>query len=83
MTVQRKKPPKHVIWDQAAILRRIADLEAAITAFTSSSENPTSDTQGTVVRNVRDYEILSAISQQTEVLERIEQQLIFLTEIEP
>ena len=78
MTIQRKTPPTPVAWDQQNILARLRDLESAVANITSSTVNPLSDSSATVVRNVRDYEILSAIAYQTEVLERIEQQLIIL-----
>ena len=74
--------PDLVAWDQTSILREIAALKGAMTALTNLTGNPTSDSRGVVTRNVRDYEIIEAIQGNTEVLERIQTQLSFITEIE-
>ncbi len=58
MTVQRKKPPEHVTWDQVAILRRIADLEVAITSFTHTSGTPGEDDSAVIVKNPSDNDFL-------------------------
>ncbi len=71
--------PDLVAWDQTSILREIAALKGAMTALTNLTGNPTSDSRGTVVRNVRDYEIIEAIKAQTKVLERISEQLEILS----
>ena len=79
MAIARKHIPEPVIWDQASILREIAKLTGQISALTNLTENPASDTRATVVRNVRDYEILASIERNSEVLERIQRQLGFIT----
>ena len=79
MSIQRKHIPEPVIWDQTSILREIAKLTGQISALTNLTGNPASDTRATVVRNVRDYEILAAMDRNTEVLERIQRQLSFIT----
>lgn len=72
--------PEQVVWDQTSILREIAALKGALTTLTNLTENPTSDTKGLVTRNVRDFEIISAIQDNTQVLERIERQLSYITD---
>ncbi len=79
MSVQRKHIPEPVIWDQTSILREIAKLRSQLAALTNLTGNPASDTRATAVRNVRDYEILAAMDRNTEVLERIQRQLSFIT----
>ena len=79
MSIQRKHIPEPVIWDQTSILREIAALKSQISALTNLTGNPSSDIRATVVRNVRDYEILAAMDRNTEVLERIQRQLSFIT----
>ena len=80
MAVARKHIPEPVVWDQQSILREIAKLRSQLAALTNLTGNPSSDTRGTVVRNVRDYEILAAIERNTEVLGRIEQHLSFISD---
>ena len=70
--------PDPVIWDQTSILRSISALKGALTALTNLTGNPTSDSRGVVTRNVRDFEIISAIKDNTAVLRRIEEQLEIL-----
>ena len=82
MSIQRKHIPEPVIWDQTSILREIAALKAQISTLTNLTENPASDTRATVVRNVRDYEILASMDRNTEVLERIQRQLGFITHLD-
>lgn len=82
MSAQRKTIPEFVQWDQQSILREIAALKAQISTLTNLTENPTSDTRATVVRNVRDYEILSALDHLSEIMERVQMQLSFITNIE-
>ena len=77
MAIARKHISEPVIWDQTSILREIASLKAQISTLTNLTENPASDTRATVVRNVRDYEIIAAIERNTEVLGRIQRQLGF------
>ena len=79
MAVQRKKVPLFVQWDQQSILRRIGKLEDALTVLISQTTTPSSDTEGIVVRNVRDHEILEGQERITEILERIQFQLSFMT----
>lgn len=74
--------PKAVIWDQTSILREISRLIGALTTLTNLTGNPTSDTRGVATRNIRDHEILDAINANTEVLERIQTQLSFMTEVD-
>ena len=80
MAVARKHIPDPVVWDQTSILREIAKLKSQISVLTNLTDNPSSDTRATVVRNVRDYEILAAIERNTEVLGRIEQHLSFISD---
>ena len=82
MAVARKHIPEPVIWDQLSILREIAKLTSQISVLTNLTTNPSSDTRGVVVRNVRDYELIAAIERNSEVLERIQQQLSFITSVE-
>ena len=82
MSIQRKHIPEPVIWDQTSILREIAKLRSQLAALTNLTENPASDTRATAVRNVRDYEILAAMDRNTEVLERVHQQLSFITGVD-
>ncbi len=82
MSIARKHIPEPVIWDQTSILREIAKLTGQISALTNLTGNPSSDTRATVVRNVRDYEILAAMDRNTEVLERIQLQLSIITGVE-
>ena len=82
MTVARKHIPQPVVWDQTSILKQISELEGALTALTNLTGNPSSDTRGVAVRNVRDYELLAGFAALTEVLERIQRQLGFLTEVD-
>lgn len=82
MTIQRKTPPTAVAWDQQNILARLRDLEAVIAAFTKSTSNPSSDDSATLVRNIRDHEIISGLDNLHEVLERIQLQLSILTDVE-
>ena len=82
MSPQRKHIPEFVQWDQQSILREIAALKAQISTLTNLTGNPSSDTRGTVVRNVRDYEILAAMDRNSEVLERIQLQLSIITGVE-
>ncbi len=79
MSIQRKHIPEPVIWDQTSILREIAKLRSQLAQLTNLTSNPSSDTRATVVRNVRDYEILAAIERNTEFLGRIEQHLSFIS----
>ena len=82
MAVQRKHIPEFVQWDQQSILREIAALKAQISTLTNLTGNPASDTRGVVTRNVRDYEILATMDRNTEVLERIQRQLSFITNVD-
>lgn len=79
MTIQRKTPPTAVAWDQQNILARLRDLEAVIADFTKSTSNPSSDASATLVRNVRDYEILERLDQVVEQLERLNTHLVLMT----
>ena len=82
MAIARKHISEPVVWDQTSILREIAALKAQISTLTNLTENPASDTRATVVRNVRDYEILASMDRNTEVLERIQRQLGFITHLD-
>lgn len=81
MSKFRKHVPDAVQWDQQAILAAIAAISSAFSTLNSLTENPDTDTRGTVVRNVRDHEIIAALVAIPEVLERIQLQLSFLTEV--
>ncbi len=70
--------PEPVIWDQTSILREIAALRSALSTLTHLTVNPTTDTRGTVTRNVRDFEIIEAIQENTAMLRRISEQLEIL-----
>lgn len=82
MSIQRKSIPEPVQWDQAAILNAIHRMAADFSALSNLTENPTSDTRGVAVRNIRDYEILAGFAVLADVLERIQKQLSFITNIE-
>ena len=82
MSISRKHIPEPVVWDQTSILREIAKLKGQISTLTNLTGNPSSDTRGIVTRNVRDYELISAIERNSEVLERIQRQLSFITGID-
>ncbi len=82
MTIQRKHIPEPVIWDQTSILREIAKLRSQLAQLTNLTENPSSDTRATIVRNVRDYEILASMDRNTELLGRIEQHLSFISGVD-
>jgi len=82
VSVARKHIPEPVVWDQTSILREIAALKSQISTLSNLTENPSSDTRATVMRNVRDYEIIAAIERNTEVLERIQRQLSFITDFD-
>ena len=73
--------PQAVIWGQTSILREISRLIGALTALTNLTANPTSDTRGVVTRNIRDQELIESLIAIPEVLERIQQQLSFLTNV--
>ena len=78
----RKHIPDPVQWDQQAILAAIAAISSAFSTLNSLTGNPVTDARGTVVRNVRDHEIISALVAIPEVLERIHTQLTFLTDVD-
>ena len=82
MSIQRKHIPAPVIWDQTSILREIAKLRSQLAALTNLTENPSSDTRATVVREVRAEEIISALAALPEVLERIHSQLAILSGVQ-
>ena len=81
MTVARKHIPEAVVWDQQAILAAIARLSSQLTQLNNLTGTPQSDAKGVVTRNVRDFEIIEALDRNTEVLERIQQQLSFITDV--
>ena len=74
----RGQIPEPVIWDQAQILSAIKRVTSGLSQLVQLTTNPTSDTKGTVVRNVRDFEIIDALAENTKVLLRIEQYLILI-----
>ncbi len=82
MAIQRKHIPEPVIWDQTSILREIAKLRSQLAQLTTLTGDPASDTRGTVVREVRAEEIISALIALPEVLERIHSQLAVLTGVQ-
>ena len=82
MTVARKHIPQPVVWDQTSILKQISELEGALTALTNLTGNPSSDTRGVVVRNVRDHEIVEGLTVIGEALQRINMQLGLLSGME-
>ena len=82
MTVQRKTSPDPVQWDQQAILSAIARVGATFGQLTYLTGNPPSDTRAPAMRNVRDYEIISALERHSEMLGRIERQLSFISGVD-
>lgn len=78
----RKHIPEAIQWDQAAILAAITSISSAFSTLNSLTGNPLSDARGSVVRNVRDFEIINAIEANTAVLERIRLQLVFMGDVE-
>lgn len=81
MTKFRKHIPEPVQWDQQAILAAIAAISSAFSTLNSLTTDPATDARGTVVRNVRDHEIVAALVAIPEVLERIHTQLSALTSL--
>ena len=79
MAIQRKHIPEPVIWDQTSILREIAKLRSQLAVLTNLTEDPSSDTRGVAVREVRAEEIIQSLAALPEVLERIHSQLSVLT----
>ncbi|MEE9598156.1 MAG: hypothetical protein V3V96_15400 [Acidiferrobacterales bacterium] len=77
----RKESLRPVAWDQSSILRRITKLEDELIKLTHATTAPGADTQGTVVRNVRDTDILQHLAGIAEVLERIHTQFTFVTDV--
>lgn len=77
--IDRGHIPEVVAWNQAAILSAIARISSGLSQLSQLTGNPTSDSSGTVVRNVRDYEIIEAIKANTIMLERISEQLEILS----
>ena len=71
--------PNVVVWDQAAILSAITQVTSGLSQLTTLTGTPSSDSKGVVTRNVRDYEIISAIKDNTDVLKRISEQLEILS----
>jgi len=69
---------QEVRWSQSAILKRLKDILNAVA--TPGSTTTTSDSTATVVRNVRDYEIIERLDEVVEQLERLNNQLAFMTE---
>ncbi len=69
---------QEVRWSQSAILKRLKDIVNAVAVPGSTST--TSDSAATVVRNVRDYEIIERLDEVVEQLERLNNQLSLMTE---
>ncbi len=67
-----------VRWAQSRILKALKDIFNALSKQGSTST--TSDSEGTVVRNVRDYEMLERMDQIVNELSKINNQLELLTE---
>ncbi len=75
----RKHLPEPVVWDQAAILSAITRLTSGVAQLNNIVGLPSSDSRGVVTRNIRDYEIIAAIKENTGVLARISEQLEILS----
>ncbi len=69
---------QEVRWSQSAILKRLKDILNAVAVPGSTST--TSESSATVVRNVRDYEIIERLDEVVDQLERLNNQLYFMTE---
>lgn len=81
MARNRKQPPKLVEWAQERILQRMLQLMGQGGLF-SHGTSVTTDTKAVATNDVRNAEILVALDRNTEVLNKIEKQLSFITEIE-
>ncbi|KKL89624.1 hypothetical protein LCGC14_1912810 [marine sediment metagenome] len=69
---------QEIRWAQSAILKRLKDILGAVS--TPGSTSTTSDSSATVVRNVRDYEILERLDEVVNQLDRLNNQLFLITE---
>ena len=69
---------QEVRWSQSAILKRLKDILNAVAIPGSTST--TSDSAATVVRNVRDYEIIERLDEVVDQLEKLNNQLAIMTE---
>ncbi len=71
-------PVQEVRWSQSRILKALKDIFNALSGAGSTST--TSDSEATVVRNVRDYEMLERMDLIVNELSKINNQLELLTE---
>ena len=71
-------PVQEVRWSQSRILKALKDIFNALSGVGSTST--TSDSEATVVRNVRDYEMLERMDLIVNELSKINNQLELLTE---
>lgn len=69
---------QEVRWSQSAILKVLKDILNA--SSSAGATSTTSDSTATVVRNVRDYEIIERLDEVVEQLDRLNNQLSLMTE---
>ncbi len=69
---------QEVRFSQSRLLKALKDIFNALSKVGSTST--TSDSEGTVVRNVRDFEIIERLDQTILELNKINNQLFILTE---
>ena len=77
----RKQPPKLVEWAQERILQKLLQFLSQGAQF-SHGTSVLTDTKAVAVNDVRTEEVINALDRNTEVLNKIERQLSFITEIE-
>lgn len=73
----RKQPPKLVEWAQERILQKLLQFLSQGAQFTHGTSVVT-DTKAVAVNDVRTSELISTIQENTEILKRIEFQLILI-----
>ncbi len=69
---------QEVRWSQSAILKKLSDILNSVSLAGKTST--TSESAATVVRNVRDYEILERLDEVVSELGKLNRQLSLMTE---
>ena len=81
MARNRKTPPKLVEWAQERILQKLLQFLAQGSQFSHGTSVAT-DTKAVAVNDVRNEEMLNALDRNTEVLDRVQRQLSFITGVD-
>ena len=81
MARNRKVPPKLVEWAQERILQRLLQILGTGSQFSHGTSVAT-DTKAVAVNDVRNEEILDALNRNSEVLDRVQRQLSFITGVD-